>query len=116
MKKCFLIVGVLVAVGCSNETVVKNESVKWVSAGTLVSASPDTESTPHPGRVKTAVLGETTFNRTRVETSEGVYIVSDKIGVVETGAPVSVGYVSSDKYPDSPSYLTIRGERYKIVR
>ena len=116
MGKSLLIVGILVAAGCSNEAAIKSESVKWVSAGTLVSASPDTESTPHPGRLKTAVLGETTFNRTRVETTEGVYIISDKIGIVETGVPVSVGYESSGKYPDSPSYLTIRGERYKIVR
>ena len=115
MKKCLLIVGILVAAGCSNEAAIKSESVKWVSAGTLVSVRPDTESTSHPGRLKTAVLGETTFNRSRVETTEGVYIISDKIGLVEIGIPVSIGY-ESDKYPDSPSYLTVRGKRYKIVR
>ena len=94
----------------------ESEPIKWVNAGTLVSVGPAMESTSRPSRLGSAVLGETKFNRTRVETTKGVYIVNDKIGIVETGVPVSVGYESSGKYPDSPSYLTIRGERYKIVR
>jgi hypothetical protein len=116
MNKCFLIVGFMVAAGCSNEAAVKSEPVKWVSVGTLVSVGPDMESTRRPGRLGSAVLGETKLSRTRVETTEGVYIVSEKIGLAETGIAVSVGYESSDKYPDSPSYLAFGGERYKIVR
>ncbi|MHC4123206.1 MAG: hypothetical protein ACYSSI_06500 [Planctomycetota bacterium] len=116
MNKYFLIVGFMVVAGCSNETVVKSEPVKWVSVGTLVSVGPDTESTSHPGRLRSAVLGETKLSRTRVKTTKGVYIISDKIGIVETGIPVSVGYDSSDEYPDTPSYLAFGGKRYEIVR
>ena len=94
----------------------KSEPIKWVNAGTLVSVAPDMESTRRPGRVGSAILGETKLSRTRVETTKGVYIIGDKIGVVETGVPVSVGYDSSDAYPDTPSYLAFGGERYKIVR
>ncbi len=94
----------------------KSEPVKWVSVGTLVSVGPDMESTRHPDRLRSAVLGETTFTRTRVETTEGVYIVSGKIGLVETGVPVSVGYDASDEYPDAPSHLAFGGEQYEIVR
>jgi len=89
----------------------KSEPVKWVSVGTLVSVGPDVESTSHPGRLRSAILGETKFSRTRVETTEGVYIVSDKIGIIETGIPVSVGYDASN----SPSYLAFGGEQYEIV-
>ena len=94
----------------------KSEPVKWVSFGTLISVGPDMESTRRPGRLGSAVLGETTFSRTRIETTEGVYIVSGKIGVVEIGIPVSLGYDASDEYQDNPSYLAIEGEQYKIVR
>ena len=92
----------------------KSESVKWVSVGTLVGVGPDMESTSRPSRAGSAVLGETKFSRTRVETTEGVYvyIVSGKIGIVETGVPVRVGYDASD----SPSYLAFGGEQYEIVR
>ncbi len=115
MNKCFLIVGFMVVAGCSSEAV-KSEAVKWVSVGTLVSVGPDMESSRYPGRVKSAILGETKLGRTRVETTEGVYIVSDKIGVVETGSPVSVGYDAPDDYRDTPSYLAFGGNRYEIVR
>ncbi len=115
MNKCFLIVGFMVVAGCSSEAV-KSEAVKWVSVGTLVSVGPDMESTRHPGRVKSAILGETKLGRTRVETTEGVYIVSDKIGIAEMGVPVRVGYDSSDEYPGTPSYLAFGGQRYKIAR
>ena len=74
----------------------ESEPIKWVNAGTLVSVGPAMESTSRPSRLGSAVLGETKFNRTRVETTKGVYIVSDKIGLVEMGIPVSVGYDSSD--------------------
>ncbi len=110
MNKCILVVGFMVVAGCSSE------AVKWVSAGTLVSVGPDTESTRQPSRVKSAVLGETKLSRTRVETTEGVYIVGNKIGIVETGVPVRVGYDSSDEYPGAPSYLSFGGQRYKIAR
>ncbi len=90
----------------------QERTVKWISIGTLVSVGPDTESTRRPGRLESAVLGETKFSRTRVETTEGVYIVSGKIGLVETGIPVSVGYDASG----TPSYLAFGGKRYKIVR
>ncbi|MHC4617847.1 MAG: hypothetical protein ACYTEQ_08855 [Planctomycetota bacterium] len=94
----------------------KSEPIKWVSVGTLVSVGPDTEPTRHPDQLRSAILGETKFSRTRVETTEGVYIVGDKIGLVETGIPVSVGYDPSDEYPNTPSYLAFGGKRYKIVR
>ncbi len=116
MNKYFLIVGFMVIAGCSNEAVVKSEPVKWVSVGTLVSVGPDMESTRRPGRLGSAILGETKLSRTRVETTRGVYIIGDKIGIVETGIPVSVGYDSSDEYLDTPAYLSFGGKRYKIVR
>ena len=94
----------------------KSEPVKWVSFGTLISVAPDMESTRRPSRLGSAVLGETTFNRTRVETTKGVYIVSDKIGIVGIGTPVSLGYDEPDEYPNKPSYLAIGGEQYEIVR
>jgi hypothetical protein len=115
MNKCFLIVGFMLVAGCSNQAV-KSEHVKWVSVGTLVSVGPAMESTSHPGRLSSAILGETKLSRTRVETTEGVYIVSDKIGITETGIPVSVGYDPPDKYPDTPSYLAFGSRRYEIVR
>ena len=115
MNKCILIVGFMVVTGCSSEAV-KSEAVKWVSAGTLVNVGPDMESTRFPGRAKSAILGETKLSRTRVETTEGVYIVSDKIGIAEIGVPVRVGYDSSDEYPGTPSYLAFGGHRYKIER
>jgi hypothetical protein len=116
MNKYFLIVGLMVVAGCSNETAVKSDSVKWVSVGTLVRVGPGTEPTRRPGRVESAIFGETTLIRSRVETTEGVYLVDDKIAIAETGAPVKVGYEPSDKYPEAPSYLTFRGKHYKIVR
>ena len=94
----------------------KSEPIKWVNIGTLVRVRPDMGSTRRPGRVGSAVLGETKLNRTRVETTEGVYIVSGKIGLVETGIPVSIGYDASGEYSDAPSYLAFGGKRYEIVR
>ena len=115
MKKCILVVGFMVVVGCSSEAL-KSEAVKWVSTGTLISVGPDMESTRSPGRVKSAVLGETKLSRTRIETTGGVYVVGEKIGIAETGVPVRVGYNSSDENQDTPVYLIFGGQRYKIVR
>ena len=81
MNKYFLIIGLAIVAGCANETAVKSESVRWVSIGTLVSVSPDTEPTRDPDRLRSAVLGETQFGRTRVETTDRVYIISGKIGL-----------------------------------
>lgn len=115
MNKCILIVGLMIVAGCTIEAA-KSEAVKWVSSGTLVSVGPDVESSSRPGRVKSAILGETKLNSTRVETTEGVYIISEKIGVVEPGVSVSVGFNSADENLGTPLYLTIGGKRYKIVR
>ena len=112
MKKCILIVGLLVVAGCSSEV------ARWENAGTLVSVSPAEESTRPSGRLGTA-LGETEMGRTRVETTEGVYIVHSKISVAQTGMPVKVGYDkkdSSDELQDTPSYLSFGGQQHRIVR
>ncbi len=103
----------------------ESERFKWVSAGTLVSVGPAIEATYPPGQLasthrsgnlETQIFGDTKLTRTRVETTEGVYLVGDKIAIVETGTPVSLGYESPDKYPDRPSYLVVRGKQYEVVR
>jgi hypothetical protein len=103
----------------------KSERFKWVNAGTLVSVGPAMEATYPPGQLasthrsgnlETQIFGDTKLTRTRVETTEGVYLVGDKIAVVEKGVPVIVGYDSSGKYPDRPSYLVVRDKQYEIVR
>jgi len=112
MKKCILLIGLLVVAGCSSEV------AKWENAGTLVSVSPAEEPTRSPGRVGTA-LGETEMGRTRVETTEGVYIVHGKISVANTGMPVKLGYDkkdSSDELQDTPSYLSFGSQEYIISR
>jgi hypothetical protein len=55
------------------------------------------------------------MGRTRVETTEGVYIVHGKISVAQIGAVVTVGYVTKDS-SDEPAYLAFGGQRYEIVR
>ena len=115
MNKCILIVGLMIVTGCTIEAA-KSGAVKWVSSGTLVSVGPDVESSSRPGRVKSAILGETKLNSTRVETTEGVYIISEKIGVIEPGVPVRVGFNSADENLGRPLYLTIGGQRYTITR
>ena len=110
MKKCILVVGFMVVAGCSGET------VKWVSAGTLVSVSPSEEVVDPVGR---PVLAETSWGHTRVETTAGVYVVHGKVSVAQEGVPVSVGYGkkgSSDEHRDTPSYLAFGGRRYEIAR
>ena len=103
----------------------KDESVRWVSAGTLVSMGPAMEATYPPGQLasthrsgnlETQIFGDTKLSRTRVETTEGVYLVGEKIAVVETGVPVIVGYEPSGKHPDTPSYLVVRDKQYEVVR
>ena len=101
------------------------ECFKWVSAGTVLSMGPALVATYPPGQLasthrtgnlETQIFGDTKLTRTRVETTEGVYLVGDKIAIVEKGTPVIVGYDSSGKYPDKPSYLVVRDKQYKIVR
>jgi len=108
MKKCILIVGLMVVAGCSGEM------AKWENAGTLVSVRPAEELTRSPGRLGTA-LGETEVGRTRVETTEGVYIVHGKIGVANTGIPVKLGYSSSDENRGTPTHLALGGRKYEIA-
>ncbi|MHC4568289.1 MAG: hypothetical protein ACYTE3_21315 [Planctomycetota bacterium] len=75
---------------------------------------PAEEPTRAPGRAGTA-LGDSAMGRTRVETTEGVYIVHGKISVAQIGAVVTVGYVTKDS-SDEPAYLAFGGQRYEIVR
>ena len=111
MKKYIFIIGILALAGCSSET------VRWKDAGTLVSVSPWEEPTRPSGRRGT-ILGDTEWGRSRVETTEGVYIVVDKVSVSQPGAPVRVGYIkedSSDKYREKPSYIAFGDREYKIA-
>lgn len=111
MRKCILIVGLVAVAGCSSGV------AKWESAGTLVSVRPAAESTRAPGRAE-AALGDNEMGRTRVETTEGVYIVHGKISVVHVGVPVNVGYVkkdSSGERRDEPAYLAFGGRRHEIA-
>ena len=108
MKKCILIVGLIVVTGCATEV------ARWENAGTLVSVRPAEGTTRPSGRMGTA-LGEHELGRTRIETTEGVYIVLDKIGSAQTGMPVKVGYGKEDS-PDGPSYLSLGGRQYSIAR
>ena len=109
MKKCILTVGLMIMAGCASN------AASWENAGTLVSVRPAEEPTRSPGRMGTA-LGETEVDRTRVETTEGVYIVHGKIGVANKGIPVKVGYSSSDENRGTPSYLALGGQKYEIAR
>ncbi len=112
MKKCILICGLLLVAGCSSDV------AKWEDAGTLVSISPAEETTRSPGRLGTA-LGEQDIGLTRVETTEGIYIVHGKISVAQTGMPVKLGYEkrkSSDELQDAPSYLSFGNQKYAVAR
>ncbi len=112
MKKCILIVGLLVVAGCSSEV------TKWEDAGTLVSVRPAEEATRPTGRLGTA-LGENEMGLTRVETTEGVYVVHGKISVANTGMPVRLGYGkkdSSGESQDMPSYLSFGSQQHRIAR
>src|SRR4030042_5671087 len=104
MKKCILLIGLLVVAGCSSEV------AKWENAGTLVSVRPAEETTRSPGRLGTA-LGASEMGLTRVETTKGVYVVHGKISVADTGTPVKLGYdkkESSNELQDKPTYLSDR--------
>ena len=126
MKKmmCGIVIVAFSFLGCGPDTADQRQepgatrggSIRWVRVGTLISVAPDTESTPHPSQLKSAILGDTQLSRTRVETTEGIYTVRDKISMIEVGSPVSVGYGPLDKYPDAPSLLTIGDDQYEIVR
>lgn len=112
MKKCILIVGLLVVAGCSSEV------AKWEDAGTLVSVRPAEKPTRSPGLLGEA-LGEKEIGRTRVETTEGVYIVHGKISFAQTGVPVKLGYNkkdSSDELQDTPSILSFDGQEHRIAQ
>ena len=111
MKKCILIIGLLVVAGCSSEV------AKWENAGTLVSVRPAEETTRPPGRLGTA-LGDNEMGLTRVETTKGVYVVHGKISVANTGMPVKLGYDkkdSSDELQDTPTYLSFGSQQYIIA-
>ena len=112
MRKCILIVSLMVLAGCSSEV------ARWENAGTLVSVRPAEEPTRAPGRVG-AALGDTEMGRTRVETTEGVYIVHGKISVAQVGSPVNLGYAkkdSSGEAQDEPAYLSLGGQEHEIAR
>lgn len=112
MKKCILLIGLLVIAGCASQV------ARWENAGTLVSVSPAEEPTRSPGRLGTA-LGESEMGLTRVETTKGVYVVHGKISVANTGMPVKLGYdkkESSDELQDKPTYLSFGSQKYIIAR
>lgn len=112
MASCGLLIGLLVVAGCSSQV------AKWEKAGTLVSVSPAEETTRAPGETGT-VLGDKEMGLTRVETTEGVYIVHGKISVANTGMPVRLGYEkkeSSDELQDKPTYLSFGSQKYQIAR
>lgn len=112
MKKCIFLVGLLIVAGCSSEV------AKWENAGTLVSVRPAEETARPTGRLGTA-LGEKEIGLTRVETTEGTYIVHGKISVANTGLPVKLGYEkkeSSDEIRSEPSYLSFGSQKYAIAR
>ena len=112
MKKCILIFAMVALAGCSSKV------TRWESAGTLVSVSPSEESVRPSGR-RGSALGENQWGRSRVETTEGSYVILGKINVAHTGVPVSVGYVkkdSSDELQETPSYLAFGGREYEIAR
>jgi hypothetical protein len=111
MKKCVLILGILALTGCASK------ATRWEDAGTLVSVSPWEEPSRPSGRRGT-ILGDTQWGRSRVETTEGVYVVSSKVSVSQPGTPVRVGYVkkdSSDEYRQAPSYIAFAGQQYEIA-
>ena len=112
MKKCILLIGLIIVAGCSSEV------AKWENAGTLVSVRPAEEPARPPGKLGTA-LGEKEIGLTRVETTEGVYVVHGKISVAHTGMPVKLGYSkkdSSDELQDTPSCLSFGGQQHRIAQ
>ena len=111
MKKCILIIGLLVVAGCSSEV------AKWENAGTLVSVRPAEETTRPPGRLGTA-LGDNEMGLTRVETTKGVYVVHGKISVANTGMPVKLGNDkkdSTDELQEPPTQMSNGSQQYIIA-
>ena len=111
MKKCVLLVGLLIVAGCSSE------AARWENAGTLVSVRPAEEPSRAPGKLGTA-LGEKEMGLTRVETTEGVYVVHGKISVAQTGMPVKLGYDVKDTSGEvqvTPSYLSFGSQKLRIA-
>lgn len=111
MKKCILILAILALAGCASK------ATRWENAGTLVSVSPLGEPGRPPG-LKGEVLGEIQWGRSRVETTEGVYVISSKVSVSQPGTAVRLGYVkkdSSDEYRETPSYIAFGDQQYEIV-
>ena len=109
MKKCFLVIGLMIMAGCSSEV------ARWENAGALISVRPAEQPTRYPGKLGSA-LGETELGQTRIETTEGVYIVHGKISVAQSGVPVKVGYSSKDENRGAPSHLAFGGQEYEIAR
>ena len=108
MRKCILVVGLLIVTGCASQV------ARWENVGTLVSVGPAETSSRSAGRMGTA-LGENEWGLTRVETTEGTFIISEKMSVAQTGDPVKVGYDKNDSQ-GKPSYLSVGGRQYKIAR
>jgi hypothetical protein len=106
MKKCVVICGLLVLAGCASKV------ARWEDAGTLVSVRPADQPPRAPGRIGTA-LGENELGRTRVETTEGVYVVSGKINVAQVGDSVKLGFAKAES-PDEPTHLAVGGQQYQI--
>jgi hypothetical protein len=88
MKKCVVICGLLVLAGCASKVA--------------------------PGRIGTA-LGENEMGRTRVETTEGVYVVSGKINVAQVGDSVKLGFAKEESH-DELTHLAVGGQQYQISR
>jgi hypothetical protein len=76
---------------------------------------PAEQPTRYPGKLGSA-LGETELGQTRIETTEGVYIVHGKISVAQSGVPVKAGYSSTDDSLGTPSHLAFGGQEYEIAR
>ena len=108
MNKYILIVGLLVVAGCASKV------ARGEDAGPLISVRPAEGTTRASGRLGTA-LGENELGRTRVETTESVYIILDKVSSAEIGTPVKVGYDKKDS-SDEPSYLSLGSRQYPIAR
>lgn len=112
MAPCGLLIGLLIVAGCSSGV------AEWVNAGTIVSVSPAEQTTPSPGRIDKSFT-ESEMGLTRVQTTEGEYVVHGKVSVANKGMPVKLGYgkkESSDELKDTPSYLSFGGQQYRIAQ
>ena len=66
MKKCILLIGLMIVAGCSSEV------ARWENAGTLVSVRPAEELNRPPSRLGTA-LGENEMGRTHRDDRRRIY-------------------------------------------